>query len=174
MSQRPIEEGGSFRYSWTAHQYGSYFYHAHHRGQLEDGLYGPIYIKPAASSPKPFRLIANSSNQLQAMQLAEANTKPVLVSDWRLLESEQVWSAEVASGIDTFCANALLINGKGSVSCLPRATLQALTTPELQQILGNESLTDIGYVHYCPLNLMSSLFCLHGTDGKGLDAFLPI
>lgn len=144
MSQRPIEEGDSFRYRWTAHQYGSYFYHAHHRGQLEDGLYGPIYIKPAPSVQKPFRLITTNSNQLQAMQAAEVNTKPVIVSDWRLLESEKVWSAQVASGLDAYCVNALLINGKGSVRCLSPATLDFLVTPGLRQALGNESLTSTG------------------------------
>ncbi|KAJ6160448.1 hypothetical protein N7470_003844 [Penicillium chermesinum] len=148
MSQVPIREGHSFRYRWTAHQYGSYFYHAHHRGQLEDGLYGPIYIKPAASQEKPFRLIANSTNQLEAMQAAEAVTKPVIVTDWRLLNSEQVWAGEEASGLDAYCANALLINGKGSVSCLPQSLLNNLTasSPFLQQVLGNETLTSIGCI----------------------------
>ncbi|KAJ5088632.1 Laccase abr2 [Penicillium angulare] len=144
MSQRSIYTGHSFRYQWTAHQYGTYFYHAHHRGQIEDGLYGPIYIEPSNSEERPFSMISSEESQLQAMLVAEQNTSPVLLSDWRLLTSEQIWAAEEASGLDAFCANALLINGKGSVSCFSREELDALTTPDQQAGLGNQSLTDIG------------------------------
>ncbi|KAJ5743067.1 hypothetical protein N7533_010169 [Penicillium manginii] len=143
VSQRPIVTGQSFLYRWTAVDYGAYFYHAHHRGQLEDGLYGPIYITPRASEPRPFSLITTNNTQVQAMLTAEKNTSPLLLSDWRLLTSEQVWAAEVASGVDSYCVNALLINGKGAVSCLPRALIQSLITPNVQAVLGNETLSDI-------------------------------
>ncbi|KAJ5161948.1 hypothetical protein N7492_007340 [Penicillium capsulatum] len=144
MSQRPIPTFSAFRYRWTALQYGAYFYHAHHRGQIEDGLFGPITISPASSEEKPFNQITNNTAQLQALRAAEANTKPMLLADWRLLTSEEIWDAEVATGLDAFCVNALLINGKGSVSCLPQALLNSLVSPQIQAVLGNETLTDIG------------------------------
>lgn len=144
MTQRPIPVFGAFRYRWTALQYGAYFYHAHHRGQIEDGLFGPITIKPAPSEAKPFNQITNNTAQLQAIRAAEANTRPMLLSDWRLLTSEEIWAAQIATGLDAFCANALLINGKGSVSCLPRDLLNSLVSPQIQAVLGNETLTDIG------------------------------
>lgn len=143
VSQVPIQEGRSFLYRWTADQYGSYFYHAHHRGQLEDGLYGPIYILPSSSEAKPFGFITNDTAQLQAIRTAEQNTSPVVLSEWRLLTSEQIWAAEEASGVDSYCANALLINGKGSVTCFSRAQINSLTTPNQKAVLGNETLTDI-------------------------------
>ncbi|KAJ5099871.1 hypothetical protein N7532_006872 [Penicillium argentinense] len=142
-SQRPIVTGQSFLYRWTATEYGAYMYHAHHRGQFEDGLYGPIYITPTATETRPFSLVATNNTQLQAMLAAERKTSPVLLSDWRLLTSEEVWAAEVASGVDSYCVNALLINGKGAVSCLPRALINSLITPNVQAVLGNETLTDI-------------------------------
>lgn len=74
---------------------------------------------------------------------AEENTSPLLLSDWRLLTSEQIWDAEEASGVDAFCANALLINGKGSVTCFSQDEINALTTPAQKGALGNETLTDI-------------------------------
>lgn len=143
VSQRPIASGQSFLYRWTATDYGAYFYHAHHRGQLEDGLYGPIYIAPSPSETRPFSLITTNNAQIQAMLAAERNTSPILLSDWRLLTSEQVWAAEVASGVDSYCVNALLINGKGAVSCLPRALINSLITSNVKAVLGNETLTDI-------------------------------
>ena len=155
LAQRPVDEGALFRYRWTAHQYGAYFYHAHHRGQLEDGLYGPIYVTPSSSEEKPFNLITTDQDQLQAISTAEANTSPIILSDWRLVTSEEIWSAEEASGVDAYCANALLINGKGSVSCFSRTELDAITTAHQQAALGNESLTDIGLVRH--MNLTDSL-----------------
>lgn len=143
VSQAPIQQGRSFLYRWTAKQYGSYFYHAHHRGQLEDGLYGPIYIAPSSSEARPFSLITSNTTQLQAIHAAERNTSPVMLSDWRVLTSEQIWAAEEASGIDSYCANALLINGKGSVTCFSRAEIASLTTPNQLAVLGNETLTDL-------------------------------
>jgi FtsP/CotA-like multicopper oxidase with cupredoxin domain len=143
MSQGPIESYSDFRYHWKADQYGAYFYHAHHRGQLEDGLYGPIYIAPSSTVTKPFSLILSDEDEVQAMIDAEENTSPLLLSDWRLLTSEQIWDAEEASGVDAFCANALLINGKGSVTCFSQDEINDLTTPAQKAALGNETLTDI-------------------------------
>lgn len=45
LTQTGIPPGESFVYKWTATQYGTYWYHGHYRGQLEDGLYGAINIK---------------------------------------------------------------------------------------------------------------------------------
>lgn len=75
---------------------------------------------------------------------AESVTRPVLLSEWRVLTSEEIWAAELASGTDSFCANALLINGKGSITCLPRAEIDALTTPVQKTSLGDDlRLTDM-------------------------------
>lgn len=143
VSQVPVQPNENFLYRWTATQYGSYWYHAHHCGQLEDGLYGPIYIAPPSCAPKPFGLITQDVFQLQAMQLAEANTSPMMLSDWRLMTSEQIWNVEEASGVDAFCANALLINGRGSVTCFSQDQINAMTTENQRRVLGNENLTDI-------------------------------
>ena len=105
-----------------------------------------MYITPSSSEAKPFDLITNNTSQLQAIKRAEINTSPLTLSDWRLLTSEEIWNAEEATGIDSLCANALLINGKGSISCFTQTQLDALTTPNQRATLGNESLTDIGYV----------------------------
>ncbi|KAJ5361962.1 hypothetical protein N7541_002806 [Penicillium brevicompactum] len=156
VSQRSIVPNSSYLYRWTANDYGAYWYHAHHRGSLEDGLFGPIYITPRSSVQRPFSLISNSSGQLNAMLAAERATRPVLLSDWRSLTSEQIWNTEVASGVDSWCANALLINGKGSVTCLPRDQINALTTPAQRGVLGpNQNLTDMA----CwPANVLDATF----------------
>ncbi|KAL2833933.1 multicopper oxidase-domain-containing protein [Aspergillus pseudoustus] len=144
LSQMPIAPGDSFLYKWRATNYGSYFYHAHKRGQQEDGMYGAIHIRPDASIEKPFALIAGDNADLKAMENAESNTTPILLSDVRQLTSEQLWQAEIAGGRDAFCANALLVNGKGTVTCLGRQTIDESTTIPQRMVLGNQSLTDTG------------------------------
>ena len=93
---------------------------------------------------KPFHLITEDAEELQAIGRAEIETKPIILSDWRHLTSEEIWQAQVASGIENFCANAVLINGKGSVLCLPQDRIDALTTPAQRGALRNNSLTDMG------------------------------
>ncbi|KAL2818390.1 multicopper oxidase-domain-containing protein [Aspergillus granulosus] len=144
LSQKPIAPGDSFLYKWRATNYGSYFYHAHKRGQQEDGLYGAIHISPDSGTERPFALIAEDNAELEAMETAERNTSPIVLSDVRQLTSEEIIQAEIVGGRDALCANALLINGKGTVNCLGRQTLDEVTTDVQRLVLGNQSLTDIG------------------------------
>ncbi|KAE8380596.1 Cupredoxin [Aspergillus bertholletiae] len=138
LSQRQIAPGDQYLYTWTATDYGAYIYHAHTRSQIEDGLYGAIYIQPDDSVERPFHLIADDAEKLRAMHKAEMETDPIILSDWRHLTSEEIWQAQVASGIENFCANAVLINGKGSVLCLPQDRINELSTA------AQRPLTDMG------------------------------
>ena len=144
LSQKSIPPGTQYLYKWEAAQYGSYMYHAHRRGQIHDGLFGAIYIHPDPSIEKPFHLISSDPAELAAMELAERTSRPILLSDWRKLTSEELWASEEADGYDSYCVNALLVNGKGSISCLSQKTLEEFTPPGTRQLLGNGSLTDTG------------------------------
>ncbi|KAL5338446.1 Cupredoxin [Aspergillus crustosus] len=144
LSQAPIEPGDQFVYRWTAVDYGSYVYHAHSRGQLMDGLYGAIHVEPAESVERPFSLITEDAGRLAAMRRAEANTEPIILSDWRFLTSDEIWQAELDSASENICSHAILLNGKGSAWCLPQERINALTTPGQIFLLGNYTLTDMG------------------------------
>lgn len=146
LSQKSIPPGGQFLYKWRANQYGSYFYHAHTRGQIDDGLYGPIHIRPSASVEKPFHLITKNSIERRSIERAEQHSSPIMVSDWRQLTSEQVWNAEKATHLDSYCVNALLINGKGSINCLDRNTLNKHLSPAQKTLLNGQNITDTGCV----------------------------
>lgn len=145
LSQRPIQPDNQYIYRWKATQYGAYFYHAHSRSQIDDGLYGAIYIEPDHSLDRPFDGITDDASELKIIHEAEKNTQPIFLSDWTLLTSEEIWKAEEATGLDAFCVNAMLINGKGSVQCLGQDTLNQFTTPAMKAILGDHKLTDTGY-----------------------------
>ena len=56
--------------------------------------------RPASTEPSPFGLIANDSKNLTAMHKAEASAKPVVVSDWTHLTSDEFLAAEEATGYD--------------------------------------------------------------------------
>ncbi|RDH30632.1 multicopper oxidase-domain-containing protein [Aspergillus welwitschiae] len=145
LSQLQIQPGEQFLYKWKASQYGSYIYHSHTRAQIDDGLYGAIYIEPADSVERPFHLISGSdADEQQAMLAAEKNTRPVIISDWRAFSSHDILQIQNESGVEAYCANSVLINGKGSVICPSQEHINAVTTEQQKQILGNVTLTDMG------------------------------
>ncbi|KAL7658905.1 hypothetical protein ACMYSQ_001848 [Aspergillus niger] len=145
LSQLQIQPGEQFLYKWKASQYGSYIYHSHTRAQIDDGLYGAIYIEPADSVERPFHLISGSNaDEQQAMLAAEKNTRPVIISDWRAFSSHDILQIQNESGVEAYCANSVLINGKGSVICPSQEHINAVTTEQQKQILGNVTLTDMG------------------------------
>lgn len=145
VTQQSIKPGKSFTYKWTADEYGTYWYHSHARGQIDDGLYGPIVIAPTPDIPSPFGQISQNSAAQKQMQAAEKKPVPVFLSDWNHRTSQEAYDISVASGVDTYCADSILINGKGSVNCLPQKRIDELTSPPVQALLNGKKLTDKGY-----------------------------
>jgi CopA family copper-resistance protein len=48
-----IQPKQSFTYRFKVRQNGTYWYHAHSKGQEQDGLYGALVIRPKAQTPLP-------------------------------------------------------------------------------------------------------------------------
>lgn len=147
LSQKPIPSGCSYLYKWTADASGVYFYHAHSRSQLMDGLYGAIIIEPPSDAPKPFSLISNNTATVAAMEAAEKIQQTVFVSDYNKYTSKEFHEQEESANVDIACADSILLNGKGSQYCLSRDELTAYTSPKVTGILANISppeLTDKG------------------------------
>lgn len=142
LSQRGIQPGDSFLYKWTAKQYGTYWYHSHDRSHLMDGHYGPILIHPKEDEPSPFRTISRNSKDVSAMQKAELNPKLVTLADWSHFTSEEFFQIGTDAGLDMFCVDSVLINGKGQEDCLSRSEIDQWTNPALKPLLGNFTLTD--------------------------------
>ncbi|KAJ4371150.1 hypothetical protein N0V83_004366 [Neocucurbitaria cava] len=134
LTQRPIQPGASFKYKWYADQYGSYFYHAHSRGQIDDGSYGPMYIKPKAGAENPFHLIDPA--EVDLLKETEASVAPMILSDWRHKTSDATWQDQLASGIESaICMDSLLVNGKGAVDCWSREDINTFTNPAIVPLL---------------------------------------
>ncbi|KAK1589870.1 multicopper oxidase [Colletotrichum navitas] len=137
VTQRPIPPGGSFVYQWKATQYGAYWYHAHWESLIEDGLFGPITIHPAASHQKPFSLISSDGAAINAMEKAEKKVVPLVLSDHRHMISEEVTKLSAAANIQFSCYDSFLFNGKGKVTCRTPEEIDALLTPERKDVLAN-------------------------------------
>lgn len=145
LNQLPIQPGKSFLYKWHANQYGSYFYHAHSQGQVEDGAFGPIVIRPKRKIPKPFNKISAADANLLAD--VERKSKPIVLSDWRHTTSHQTWDLQVKANMESsVCLDSIIVNGKGAVNCWSREEITNLTNPGIAPLLAQTKLrmTDKG------------------------------
>lgn len=131
VTQRPIKKGETYTYRWAATQYGSYWYHSHYRGQIEDGLYGAIIIHPKSSIPKPFSKI--SSSEVAALTAAEAKVKPLIVADVTHLHSHDKFDAITLAEVEISCYDSIVFNGKGNVNCLDHTEVEESLT-EVQEM----------------------------------------
>jgi FtsP/CotA-like multicopper oxidase with cupredoxin domain len=139
LTQKPIQPNGVFKYKWYADTYGSYFYHAHSRGQIDDGAYGPIVIRPRAGIPKPFDSIPGAA--FEELEAAESSSLPLMLTDWRHRTSDETWNDQLASGIESaVCMDSLLVNGRGVVECLAREDIDASVDPGILPLLTENGL----------------------------------
>ncbi|GLA31646.1 hypothetical protein AnigIFM63604_002414 [Aspergillus niger] len=153
LTQLPIGPGDQFLYAWKADDYGTYIYHSHEAARIDDGLYGAIYIEPADNIEKPFSLITTDEVELQFLREAEQNTQPVILSDWRRFTSDEIWYIEEQSGVESYCASSILVNGKGSTYCPPQEQINELTRPELKALLKGGNMSDMGCLPPIPSRL---------------------
>ncbi|KAI0856131.1 multicopper oxidase [Xylaria cubensis] len=143
VTQREIQPGASFSYRWTATQYGEYWYHAHHMGQLDDGQFGPLVIHPKKDRDSPFSLISQDQETILAMEEAAANVKSLILSDWRNINSYESWDIELAAGSEIPCYDSLLVNGQGKIKCWSPEELAPLMTPAMKALLSSGNFTSL-------------------------------
>ncbi|KAH7204506.1 multicopper oxidase-domain-containing protein [Fusarium oxysporum] len=159
VTQHPIKPGCSFTYKFHATQYGSFWYHSHHRGQIEDGLYGAIIIHPRPHEPNPFHLISDDKETLREIAKATKHVKPVVISDFVHLTSTEKWDMTVAAGIEDSCYDSILFNGKGRVECLPKdvveANLNEIQKSYLELVPGGTEFTDKACLPASALNAIA-------------------
>ncbi|KIW18806.1 hypothetical protein PV08_03095 [Exophiala spinifera] len=146
VSQYSIKPGTSYMYQWTAEESGIYFYHAHYKGQMGDGLYGAIHIAPADDAELPYSQISTSSDDVAKLTKAALNTEALFVSDWSGYTFEELFNIEKAANIDDACTDSIIINGKGSSYCPSADVLAANAAPQVPQILNGTSLTAKGCI----------------------------
>jgi FtsP/CotA-like multicopper oxidase with cupredoxin domain len=132
VTQRHIQPGKSFVYEWDANQYGSYWYHAHQMGQLEDGLYGALVIRPKKSRATPFSAIPGD---VDAITKATRKPRQLIIGDWRKKTSTEMMKIEHDANMEVPCYDSIVFNGKGSTICWDAATIEGLVTPQQRNTL---------------------------------------
>lgn len=159
VTQRPIAPSSTFKYEFRADQHGSYWYHSHFHGQIEDGLYGPIIIHPKRDAIRPFHLISGDPHVRQLLEEAEQTVTHLLVSDFTHLTSEEKCHMTLSAGLEISCYDSILFNGKGSVNCPNQEDLEKHMGQSRRDYLDTvpgASLTDKGYV----MSIEKHLYCV--------------
>jgi FtsP/CotA-like multicopper oxidase with cupredoxin domain len=49
LTQTPIEPGANFTYRFRAYPAGTFWYHSHYKGLVQDGQVGAMYIRYVSS-----------------------------------------------------------------------------------------------------------------------------
>ncbi|KAJ5655192.1 hypothetical protein N7507_007142 [Penicillium longicatenatum] len=144
VSQRHISPGKQFISKFTVQQHGAYWYHSHTSGQIMDGLYGPIYIRPRNIPAELSSLITNDTFQRTLIYNAIQSPSLVVLSDWFHMTSEELRDVAVSADIDTLCADSILINGKGRVNCRDPGVLTNMVPDSMKSVLQGMKFTAKG------------------------------
>lgn len=127
VSQRAIMPGEVFTYKWTATQHGSYWYHSHVAGQIDDGLYGAIVIHLKDYKTSPLGHITTDAGTLRQLERAARLVRPVLLGDWQHRTSSERWKLNVDSGIEVVCYDSMSVTHSRAVYRLHIAQKSTIT-----------------------------------------------
>jgi len=142
VTQRQIYKDETYHYKWQATQYGSYWYHAHQQGQVEDGMYGAIIIHPKKGLAKPWSLISTDEKVLKTIEQAAHSPQPLLLADHRHRTAQDIIELSQQANSELPCFDSILFNGKGSVNCMPADEITSLLTPQQVNILKLNNVTN--------------------------------
>ncbi|KAI1830098.1 hypothetical protein DTO013E5_7654 [Penicillium roqueforti] len=135
VSQRQILPGQRFISKFTVQQYGAYWYHSHTSGQIMDGLYGPIYIRPRTIPANLASAITNDTFEQAQIHNAIRAPSLVMLSDWFHMTSEELQEVAMSANIDPLCTDSILINGKGRVNCRSPKELTDMVPDSVKSVL---------------------------------------
>lgn len=127
VTQYPILSGDSYTYLFQLKdQYGCYWYHAHYRGYLTDGLYGPIYIRPRRIRERPYHLVVRNNQERSLIEVLEDEPSFIIADDSFKLPMDDIMARMFHFGIDPLCILSILLNGKGRIYCHEYSTFHRL------------------------------------------------
>lgn len=118
VTQNPIFPGESYVYEFQVKdQYGFTWYHAHHRGYLTDGVYGPMNFITSPKRERPYHLITNDTLDIETLLELEKDPIPLIGDDSFKWDMDTIISRMFDYGVDPLCIQSILINGKGRKVC---------------------------------------------------------
>lgn len=136
LTQYPILSGDSYTHLFQfKEQYGSSWYHAHYRGYLTDGLYGPIYIRPRKNRPRPYKLISSTIEEAETITSLEKDPTFIIADDSFKHTMDDIMARMFNYGIDPLCIQSILLNGKGRIYCHEFSTFNRLSRKKSEEQL---------------------------------------
>ncbi|CAP83037.1 Pc15g01510 [Penicillium rubens Wisconsin 54-1255] len=127
VTQYPIPPGGNFTYRFSIKdQYGFFWYHSHVRAYYNDGIRGPLLIRPSPQRLRPFEKLAHSPHERDIILQTERDATSILLSDWTHELSDTIYARYFETGAFPNCVDSILANGFGRVECLPDTSMSAM------------------------------------------------
>lgn len=138
ITQYPVLSGGSYAYIFQfKNQHGAFWYHAHFRGYAMDGLFGPMHIIAADDVERPYEKIEGiTQSDLDLIYQLEKKPTNLIVADGYPIDSDDVLVRLFHDAILPTCAQSVLINGKGRITCLPTDDITAASKIRGNTFLG--------------------------------------
>ncbi|ODQ79332.1 hypothetical protein BABINDRAFT_141426 [Babjeviella inositovora NRRL Y-12698] len=162
--QWPIISGDSYTHLFQLNdQYGAFWYHAHYREYSGDGIYGPMYIKPAANRPRPYAVITNNTDELSEFMELEKEPTTLMAADWFKWTQDANIARTFTKGIDPLCIQSLLVNGKQRLTCPSNETFNKV---HLRRWREKNSTSPVPIVRFPPVN-MDSIGCYANPTTNG-------
>ncbi|KAJ5257481.1 uncharacterized protein N7525_009128 [Penicillium rubens] len=116
VTQYPIPPGGNFTYRFSIKdQYGFFWYHSHVRAYYNDGIRGPLLIRPSPQRLRPFEKLAHSPHERDIILQTERDATSILLSDWTHELSDTIYARYFETGAFPNCVDSILANGFGRV-----------------------------------------------------------
>ncbi|KAI9375833.1 laccase-1 [Aspergillus egyptiacus] len=144
LSQTPIEPDSIYVYKFKAYPAGTFWYHSHYKGLMQDGQVGSLFIRRDPDAPRPYAAITEDETEQEQMRRAEDDPNLILVTDWTYLTAEEYHKVAVESRFNIFCVDNLLINGRGSVYCPGYQYLEEVGGEGIEAVLEGTHLTEKG------------------------------
>ncbi|KAJ5418698.1 uncharacterized protein N7487_002248 [Penicillium crustosum] len=114
VTQYPIPPGGNFTYRFSIKdQYGFFWYHSHVRAYYNDGIRGPLLIRPSPQRLRPFEKLAHSPHERDIILQTERDATSILLSDWTHELSDTIYARYFETGAFPNCVDSILANGFG-------------------------------------------------------------
>lgn len=127
ITQYAIVSGDTFVYEFQLRdQCGAMWYHAHYRGYASDGIYGPIYIRPAKDRKRPYHMVSENPEDLREFFRLERLPQYLVADDSFKLPMDDVMARMFHYGVDPLCIQSILVNGRGRVVCHEYGTFARL------------------------------------------------
>lgn len=139
VTQWPILSGDTYLYVLHLEQHGFFWYHNHYRGYTNDGLNGPIYIRPNSSIARPYREVLSNEEEVSLMLELEKKPQYLLFSDLFKDNYDFLASKLFGYGMQPVCVRTFLTNGKGRHLCYDPEIIRnesLLKFDKLSKILG--------------------------------------